>query len=197
MKGHKQMKLGIIIGATREGRSTDRAATWVAEAAKKSGFDVKMLDLRDYDMPMFNEPASPQYNPDRAPEGAVKQWLEAVGDMDAFIIVTPEYNRSIPGVLKNAIDFIAYEFERKPIGIVAHGSSNGAQAVSHLRGILPGVLAVTVPRTVFLPVARHAFDEDGVLNEELAANPYGPIGALDAMLGDLTAYTTALNTIRQ
>ena len=192
------MKLGIIIGSTREGRSTDRAAKWAATIASTlEDVEVTTLDLRDYNLPMFNEAISPQYNPDRKPEGVVKQWLDVLDAQDAFIIVTPEYNRSIPAVLKNALDHIAYQLERKAVGIIAHGSANGAQAVSHLRGIIPGVLAVSVPRAVFAPIAGGAFDENGVLNADLAANPYGPAGALKAMLADLVDYEKALATIRK
>ena len=192
------MKLGIIIGSTREGRSTDRAAKWAATVAGTlEDVEVTTIDLRDYDLPMFNEAISPQYNPERRTEGAVKQWLEALAAQDAVIVVTPEYNRSIPGVLKNAFDYVAYELDRKPVGIIAHGSANGAQAISHLRGIIPGMLAVSVPRAVFVPVAGGAFDENGVLNADLAKNPYGPAGALTAMLADLVDYEKALATIRK
>jgi len=192
------MKLGIIIGSTREGRSTDRAAKWATTIASTlENVEVTTLDLRDYDLPFFNEAISPQFNPDRKPEGVVKQWLDALAEQDAFIVVTPEYNRSIPAVLKNALDHVAYELDRKPVGIIAHGSANGAQAVSHLRGILPGVLAVSVPRAVFVPMAGTAFDENGVLNADIAANPYGPAGALQVMLADLVDYATALATIRK
>ncbi len=192
------MKLGIIIGSTREGRSTDRAAKWVATVAGTlEGVEVTTIDLRDFDLPMFNEAVSPQYNPERKTEGVVKQWLDALAAQDAVIVVTPEYNRSIPGVLKNAFDYVAYELDKKPVGIVAHGSANGAQAISHLRGIIPGMLAVGVPRAVFVPMAGVAFDETGVLNAEIAANPYGPAGALNAMLADLVEYSKALATIRK
>ena len=192
------MKLGIIIGSTREGRSTDRAAKWVATVANTlEGVEVTMLDLRGYDLPMFNEAVSPQYNPARNPEGVVKQWLDALASQDAFIVVTPEYNRSIPAVLKNALDYVAYEMEKKPVGIVAHGSTNGAQAVSHLRGIIPGVLAISVPKAVFAPMAGSAFDENGVLNADIAANPHGPAGALNAMLADLVWYADALVAAKQ
>ncbi len=192
------MKLGIIIGSTRDGRSTDRAAKWAATVAGTlDDVEVTTIDLREYDLPMFNEAISPQYNPERRTEGVVKQWLEALAAQDAVIVVTPEYNRSIPGVLKNAFDYVAYELDRKPVGIIAHGSANGAQAISHLRGIIPGMLAVSVPRAVFVPVAGGAFDESGVLNADLAKNPYGPAGALTAMLTDLVEYSKALATIRK
>lgn len=192
------MNIGVVIGSNREGRSTDRAAKWVAsEASKIDDANVELLDLRDYDLPFFSEPISPQYNPNRKPKGEVKRWLDALARQDALVIVSPEYNRSIPAVLKNAIDYVAYELDRKPVAIVAHGSSNGAQAVSHLRGIIPGVLGVTVPRAVYLPIAGYSFTEDGALDPELAAKPHGPEVALTAMLTDLVAYGSALAAIRK
>ncbi|HTK39278.1 MAG TPA: NAD(P)H-dependent oxidoreductase [Patescibacteria group bacterium] len=192
------MKIGIIIGSTRQGRSTDRPAKWAAEAAKQlDDVEVEMLDLKDFDLPFFDEPISPQYNPERTTEGVVKAWLDKLAEMDGFIVVTPEYNRTLPAVVKNAFDYVAYELERKPIGIVAHGSTGGAQAVHTLRSLAAGTLAVTVPRTVYItPSAGMAFAEDGTLNAELAANPYGPNPALQHMLKDLVAYAGALKTIR-
>lgn len=192
------MKLGIIIGSTREGRATDRAATWVAAAASKlESVEVEVLDLREYDLPFFNEAISPQYNPDRKPEGVVKQWLDKLAEKDAFIVVTPEYNRTLPAVLKNAFDYVAYELEKKPIALVAHGSTGGAQAVHTLRAVTAGTLAVSVPRAVYIPtMAGMAFDEAGNLSADLAANPYGPNSALQVTLADLLWYASALATAR-
>lgn len=192
------MKLGIIIGSTREGRTTERAAKWVAAAASKlEGAEVEVIDLRDYDLPFFNEAISPQYNPDRKPEGVVKQWLDKLAEKDAFIVVTPEYNRTLPAVLKNAFDYVAYELEKKPIALVAHGSTGGAQAVHTLRAVTAGTLAVSVPRAVYIPtMAGMAFDEAGNLSADLAANPYGPNSALQVTLADLLWYASALATAR-
>ncbi len=188
------MKVGIIVGSTREGRSSDRAAKWVAAAAEKlDGMEAEILDLRDYTLPFFNEAISPQYNPGRKPEGNIKKWLDKLAEKDGIIIVTPEYNRTLPAVLKNALDHVAYELERKPVALVAHGSTGGAQAVHTLRAVVAGTLAVSVPRAVYIPtMAGMAFDEAGSLNADLAANPHGPNGALQAMLGDLTWYAEAL-----
>ncbi|MBL8121629.1 NAD(P)H-dependent oxidoreductase [Candidatus Saccharibacteria bacterium] len=192
------MKIGIIVGATREGRGTDRAAKWVARAAEKlEGADVEVLDLRDYELPFFDEAISPQYNPERKPEGAVKAWLDKLAEKDGFVVVTPEYNRSLPAVLKNALDYVAYELEKKPVALVAHGSTGGAQAVHTLRAVTAGALGVSVPRATYIPtMAGMAFDEEGNLNEDLAANPYGPNGALQATLADFQWYATALKDAR-
>ena len=181
------MKLGIIIGSTRKGRMSDRLANWVKkEAEKNPELDVSLVDLRDFELPFFDEEISPQYNQNRETTGVVKKWLDTVDGQDAFIIVTPEYNRSIPGVLKNALDYFAYEMKGKPVGIATHGSSNGAQAVSHLRGIIPGSLGVTVPTFVGVGYAEmFEFSEDGTPSESLISSR-GSV--LEAMLHEITEY---------
>ncbi len=186
------MKIQVIVGSTRSGRVSDKVAKWAAHEAEAIG-DVEVVDLADYELPLFDEAISPQYNPERQPVAAVQEFLDKIAEADAYIIVTPEYNRSISGVLKNAIDFVDFQFEKKPIAIVAHGSTGGAQAVSHLRGIIPGALGVTTPKAVFL-VGRAAelIDDEGNLNEDLRANPYGPQAALKAAVADLAWYGEAL-----
>lgn len=193
------MKLQIIVGSTREGRVSDRIAAWVAtEARSMSGVDVDILDLRDYPMPFFDEAISPQYNPDRKLNPAVKKWLDKVAEGDAYVLVTPEYNRSTSAVLKNALDYLDFQFARKPVALVGHGSAGGAQAVAQLRGILPGVLAVSVPpATFFLGRAAEAIDETGEMQEELKQNPYGPHAALKRMLEETKWYSDALAAARK
>ncbi|MBP9852721.1 MAG: hypothetical protein QG629_596 [Patescibacteria group bacterium] len=179
------MKLKVIIGSTRQGRGSDKAAKWVVSNLEGKA-EVEVLDLKDYPLPFMEEAVSPQYNPDRKPAGVVKQWLDKLSDADGLIIVTPEYNRSIPGILKNAIDTVAYELKGKPVGIVAHGSTGGAQAVSHLRGIIPAVLATTVPTVVYLPgMAGVTFNEDGTLNKDYAFHEERLAGALNDQLNEI------------
>ncbi len=191
------MKLGIIIGSTRQGRSSDRAAQWLAnQAAELDDTETEILDLRDYPLPFFDEAISPRYNPNRALTGIAKEWLDKLGELDAFVIVTPEYNRSIPGVLKNALDYVAHELSKKPVAILAHGSNNGAQAVTALRNVTAGVLAVSVPTVTYIGMAGSAFDENGTLSPEIAANPYGPATTVTSMLTELKWYSDALTPTR-
>ena len=192
------MKLQILVGSTRQGRVSDRVGKWVAaEAAKLEGVEAELVDLNDYPLPFFNEAVSPQYNPDRQPEPAVAKWLSKLDEADAYVLVTPEYNRSTSGVLKNAIDFLDFQFKHKPVGLVAHGSTGGAQAVSHLRGIVPGALGVTVPQaTYFSDRAAEHIGEDGSLSEELRAKPFGPLAALQNTLNETVWYATALKAAR-
>ena len=193
------MKLQIIVGSTREGRSTDKVAQWVAtEAQNLDDTTVEILDLRDYPMPFFDEAVSPQYNPDRHPSEAVKKWLDKLAEADAYVLVTPEYNRAYSAVLKNALDFLDFQFANKAVALVAHGSTGGAQAIAGLRITLPGVQAVTVPSaTFFAGQAGQMLDDSGELtDEEVKANPYGPQGALKSTLNQTKWLSDALTAAR-
>lgn len=185
-------KIGIILGSTRDGRVTERLAKWVLEEVKNHG-TPEVIDLAEYPLPFFEESISPRYNPDRQPVGPVKKWLDKVAEFDAYVIVTPEYNRSTSGVLKNALDFLAYEMEQKPVALVGHGSTGGAQAVGNLRNALPGVGAFTTPQAVyFTHKVNEVIGEDGELHAELASNPYGPQSALASQAKQLIWFTEAL-----
>lgn len=189
-------KIAVIIGATREGRVTDKLANWVAkEVASKA--EMELLDLREYPLPFFDEPVSPRYNPERAPVEAVTKWLNKVGEFDGYVIVTPEYNRSMPAVLKNAIDVLGYEMDTKPVALVAHGSAGGAQAVANLRNALPGVGSVALPQALyFTDAVGQVIDDEGILKAELAENPYGPQASLVGLVDALVKYADALKTVR-
>ncbi|HEY5268528.1 MAG TPA: NADPH-dependent FMN reductase [Candidatus Saccharimonadales bacterium] len=192
------MKLQIIVGSTRPQRVSHLLAPWAANEAKNlEDTEVEIIDLIDYDLPFLDEPISPQYNPDRKPNAVAKKFLDKVAEADAFVLITPEYNRSYPAVLKNALDYIDFQFKQKPVALLAHGSTGGAQAVSHLRGVLPGLQAITVPSaTYFMGRVGQEIDEQGNLSEELKSNPYGPQSALKNMLADTKWYSDALAAAR-
>lgn len=185
-------KIAVVIGATREGRVTDKLAKWAtAEVAKHA--DVEVLDLRDYPMPFFDEPASPRYNPNRKAVPEVQKWLDKITEFDGYVFVTPEYNRSTSGVLKNAIDYLDFQIDKKPVALVAHGSTGGAQAVANLRMAIPGAGAFTVPQALFFTDrVGEAIDEEGMLKAELQDNPYGPQANLEAQAKALVWYAEAL-----
>jgi NAD(P)H-dependent FMN reductase len=194
------VKVLVIIGSTRHGRISDRLAKWVVNEAKNlyKEDEVELVDLADYPMPMFDEPISPQYNPDRKPAPEVQKWLDKAAEGDAYILVTPEYNRSYPAILKNAIDYLDFQFAKKPVALVAHGSTGGAQAVAHLRGVIPGVKAITTPTTTFFSDrANEAIDDDGNLAADIKARPYGPDSALQSTLEELKWYADALTPARK
>jgi NAD(P)H-dependent FMN reductase len=128
------LKIAVILGSTREGRNGEAVAKWVVDAAAgRSAADYELVDLRDYPLPMFNEPMSPAYAPSTNPD--VVKFGAKIAEFDGYVFVTPEYNHSISGVLKNAIDYLYKEWNDKAAAFVSYGAFNGARAVEQLRGI--------------------------------------------------------------
>lgn len=189
-------RIAVIIGATRHGRVSDKLAKWASVEVSEVA-EVETLDLRDYPLPIFDEAISPRYNPERKPSAEVQKWLDKVAEFDGYVIVTPEYNRSMSSVLKNAIDYLAYEMDNKPVALVAHGTSGGGQAVANLRMALPGVGAVTLPQALFFTdKVGEAIDEKGILKAELRDNPYGPQASLAGIAESVVKYAEALKSVR-
>ena len=125
-------RIGIILSTTRETRFADRPAQWVLDIAKARGdADYEIVDLRDFPIPFFDAVGSPRYVP-QTNEVALK-WGRKVSELDGYIFVTAEYNRSISGVLKNALDHIYDEPARKPAAFVGYGAVGAARAVEQLR----------------------------------------------------------------
>ena len=108
MKNNTTIQIKVIAGSTREeDRFSDKAAAWIAgEIKKQEGVAVEVLDLRDYDMPFFNEPMSPSFKQEPYKNEAVARFTKKIEEGDAFVIVTPEYNHGTSGVLKNALDWV-------------------------------------------------------------------------------------------
>lgn len=127
-------KIGIIVGSTRPGRNAEAVAHWVYEsAAQRTDAEFEIVDLLDYKLPVLDEAYPATFGNYTQPH--TKAWAEKIASLDGFVIVTGEYNRSMPGALKNAIDFIYAEWNNKAVGFVGYGSAGGARAVEHLRGI--------------------------------------------------------------
>ncbi len=127
-------RIGIILSTTREGRFADRPAAWLQTiTAQRTDMTFELVDLRDYPLPIFDWPASPARKPVDLP--AVLPWRQKVAELDGYIFITAEYNRSIPAVLKNAMDFVFAEWARKPAAYVGYGNTGGARAIEHLRNI--------------------------------------------------------------
>jgi NAD(P)H-dependent FMN reductase len=193
------MKVAVIIGTVREGRKTPQQAKWVMKALENiEEAEAELVDLRDYAMPFFNEPVSPRYNPERKLDPAAQKWLDKLAEFEAYVFVTPEYNHSVPGPLKNALDYVDYQLARKPAAVVSHGSAGGARAEVALKEILSESRMVpmsTVPGVAMTGMSER-IDEDGNLSEEEKANPYGPQAALETLLKDLRWYSDALSAAR-
>lgn len=191
------MKLQVIVGTTRQGRQTIKQAKWVAQyAAGLEDVQVELVDLADYPLAFFEEPVSPRYNPNRQPDSAAQKWLDKLAEADAYVFVSPEYNHSIPGVLKNAFDYVDFQMMRKPAGMATHGTVAGARAAMHLKEVISESQAVPISSFVAIHGMSEAIDEEGNLSEKLRANPYGPQAQLEAMLAELKWYSDALAVAR-
>jgi len=186
------MKLAIINGSTRPGNVTANQVKWILKAAQKAdGVESTVINLADFPMPFMDEPISPKYNPDRKPSATVQKWMDAVAGYDAYFWVTPEYNHSVPAVLKNAIDYLTFELVRKPSAIASHGSVNGARAIMALKEIL-AELSTPVIGTIGVAGFPPVLNADGELSAEALANPYGPQSQLEGLLTELSWYADAL-----
>ncbi|PZO79864.1 MAG: FMN reductase [Mesorhizobium amorphae] len=129
-----KLKIAVILGSTRDSRWGEVPARWILEqASKRDEFDVELVDLKDFDLPLFNEAASNLWAPSQDPRAVA--WQKKIGEFDGYIFVVAEYNHSITGALKNALDQAYVEWMRKPAGYMAYGSMGGARAVEHLRMI--------------------------------------------------------------
>jgi NAD(P)H-dependent FMN reductase len=162
------LRLNIIIGTVRPGRAADPVARWVAERATEHGaFAVEILDLRDWPLPHFAEGietigdfSDPTYS-----DPMVRAWNQKQKEADAVIFITAEYNHSIPGVLKNAIDnvFVSFAFRNKPAAFVGYsgGIAAGVRAVEHLAQVAIEAEMVPLRNTILIPQVHSAFDPDG------------------------------------
>jgi NAD(P)H-dependent FMN reductase len=127
-------RIGLIIGSTRPTRFADKPAQWMLKQAQaRQDIDVEVVDLRNHPLPFFSEAASNLRVPSQDPEAV--RWQQIVGKFDGYIFVVAEYNHSITGVLKNALDQAYKEWNRKPFTAIGYGSVGGARAIEHLRGI--------------------------------------------------------------
>ncbi len=142
MTSSAKPKIALIIGSTRPTRFADKPAQWMLKQAQaRTDMDVELVDLRDYDLPFFNEMASNLWMPSQDPN-AIK-WQNKLAEFDGFIFVVAEYNRSVTGSLKNALDQAYNEWGHKPIAAIGYGALGAARAVEHLR--LIGVELQMVP----------------------------------------------------
>jgi len=129
-----KLKIAVIISSTRPTRFGDKPAQWIADFAnKRDDIEAEIVDLRDFDLPLFDEMASNLWMPSVNPEAV--RWQNKISEFDGYIFVTAEYNRSITGALKNALDQAYINWNKKPFGAVGYGTVGGARAVEHLRTI--------------------------------------------------------------
>ena len=187
--------ISVIVGSTRQGRFSEKPAQWILQhLRKRDEVEAKLLDLRDFPMPFFDQPLTPAM-PGRMPyeNDVVKRWTAEIASADGFVFVTPEYNYGTSAVLKNAIDWVYPEWNRKAAAFVSYGSAMGARAVQQLRESMIEVQIAPVRSSVHIPVATlWAHYKGGDVDKGLAE-----LGAqAQTMIDDLLWWTTALKTAR-
>lgn len=184
------IKVGIVVGSTRPGRKAEQVAKWVHERAKqRSDAHYELVDLLDFNLPLLDEPVPPSMN--KYSKEHTKAWAAKIAPLDAFVFVTPEYNRSVPGALKNAIDFLYKEWNNKAAGFVGYGSAGGSRAVEALRLIMGELQIADVRAQVLLYLARDFENYQTFKPTDEHAQ------ALDKMLEQVVAWGTALKTLRE
>ncbi|WP_320669826.1 NADPH-dependent FMN reductase [Patulibacter defluvii] len=183
------LQVAVIVGSTRPGRYGVEVARWVAaHAAARDGAAVETVDLADHDLPLLDEPTPALWGRYEHPHTTA--WAREIARHDAFVFVTPEYNHSIPGALKNAIDFLYEEWADKAAGFVSYGAdAGGARAVEHLRSVLGEVQVADVRSQVALSLIDDV--DDGVLRPTPRH-----VAKLDALLDQLLAWGGALRGLR-
>lgn len=130
----EKLKIAIIIGSTRPDRFADKPAQWIAKQARARGdMDVEVVDLRDHPLPFFDEAASNLWRPSENPEAV--RWQQRIAPFDGYVFVVAEYNHSITGVLKNALDQAYNEWNRKAFTAIGYSGTGAARAIEHLRAI--------------------------------------------------------------
>jgi NAD(P)H-dependent FMN reductase len=187
--------ISVIVGSTRQGRFSEKPAQWIFQQLKnRGGVDARLLDLRDFPMPFFDQPLPPAM-PGRPPyeNEVVKKWTAEIARSDGFIFVTPEYNYGPSAVLKNALDWVYPEWNRKAAAFVSYGSAMGARGVQQLRLTAIELQLAPVRSSVHIPVATlWAHFQGGDVNAGLAELE----AAAKTMIDELLWWTEALKAAR-
>ncbi|MBS3160023.1 NAD(P)H-dependent oxidoreductase [Candidatus Woesearchaeota archaeon] len=197
-----KIKIKIIIGSTRPNRFSEKPAHWIfGELKKKEGIETEILDLREYPMPFFDSITPPIMANGEYENTIVQNWAKKIKDGDAIIIVTPEYNHGYPAVLKNALDVIFIEWNKKAVGFVSYGGVGGARVVEQLREVVIELQMIPIRNAINIPVEvfMRAMKENIPVNPEIFEPVrHGFMGdCVEAFFDELIWIAKALKTARE
>jgi NAD(P)H-dependent FMN reductase len=183
-------RIAVLIGSTRPGRNGEAVAKWVYELAqKRSDAEFELVDIRDFNLPLLDEPVPPSMGQYSKPH--TKKWAAKIGSFDGYVFVVPEYNHGISGVLKNAIDFLFAEWNNKAAGFVSYGGAGGARAVEQLRLVLAELQIATVRNQVLLSMFTD-FENFSVLKPDARHER-----SVNEMFDQVIAWGGALKALRK
>lgn len=183
------LKIAVIIGSTRPNRNGEAVGKWVFEIAqKRPDAEFELIDLRDYNLPLLDEPVPPSMH--KYSKEHTIRWAEKIDSFDGFVFVTPEYNHSTSAALKNALDFLYAEWNNKAAAFVGYGSAGGTRAVEHLRLIMAELQIADVRNQVQLSLFT-----DFENMSEFKPSP-GKEKNVSAMLDQLVSWSTAMREVR-
>lgn len=186
------MKLNIIIGSTRPGRIGPKLATWFETFARDhGGFEPALVDLADFNLPVFDEPKHPRMQDYQ--HNHTKSWATSVASGDAYLFVTPEYNYFPPSALINALTFLSKEWAYKPAAILSYGGiSGGLRATQQLRLMLTTLKVMPIPESIPVPLVH------SMLDEQKGFVPTQPVkDGSKLALDELQRWAGALSAMRQ
>lgn len=162
------LQIAVICGTIREKRMSIHAANFMMEQLKTAGVKAVLVDFKDLPLPFINTPEEPSAYKGAYPDANVQKWSQIAASSDAFVIVTPEYNHGYPGVLKNALDWLYSEFDKKPLGLVgvSSGLVGGARAIEQLRELAGGFGMYDIKESIMVRAVSKVFNEEGELIDE-------------------------------
>ena len=183
------LRIAIILGSTRPGRNGEAVARWVHDYARQRGdAEYEVVDIAEFNLPLLDEPVPPSQH--KYSKAHTKAWAAKIASFDSFVFVTPEYNHSTSGALKNAIDFLYVEWNNKVAGFVSYGSAGGTRAVEHLRLIMAELQVATVRSQVALSLFTD-FENFSVFKPAALHQ-----NSLKSMFDQLIAWSDAMKTLR-
>jgi NAD(P)H-dependent FMN reductase len=183
-------RIAIVVGTTRPGRKAETVARWVhGLAAARGDADFDVLDIDAFDLPLLDEPLPPSMG--RYTQPHTRAWSEAVASYDGFVFITPEYNHSMSGSLKNALDFLNSEWANKAAGFVGYGVAGGTRAIEHLRGVMAELRVATVRASVTLSLFT-----DFTNFTEFTPGPH-QVETLEQTIDQVVEWSRALAPLRQ
>jgi NAD(P)H-dependent FMN reductase len=188
---NRPVKVGIVIASTRPGRVGLSVGQWVRDrAAEHAGFEIKVLDLAEINLPFMDEPNHPRLR--QYIHQHTKDWSAAIDDLDAFVFVLPEYNYGMTAPLKNALDFLSQEWQYKPVGLVSYGGlAGGTRAAQMLKQVVTALKMMPLTEAVAIPfVNQYLDDEQRFQPTESMEN------SLETMFKELGRWAVALQAMR-